>query len=226
MISKWFELKDKAIALRKDGKSLKDVEKILSIPRSTLSGWFKNIQLSKSQRKALDKRWRETLILSRKKTIAWHNKEKAKRLDFAKAEASNLLACIDINDKKILELALSMLYLGEGAKKAKTSLGNSDPEILLFFAASMERLYGLNRKSARCDLHLRADQNIKNMKIYWYRKLKIPLANFKSASLDKRTAGRKTYPHYKGVCILNYANVAIQRKLVYLSKEYCEEISK
>ncbi|MEI6191153.1 MAG: hypothetical protein WCP24_02150 [bacterium] len=226
MISKWFRLKDKAIALRKDGKSIRDIEGKLGIPRSTLSGWLKDIKLSKNQKKILDKNWRIALGLSREKAVAWHNKEKAKRLGFAKLEATNLLKCINVSDKKILELALSMLYLGEGAKTEKTSLGNSDSEILLFFAACMEKLYGLSRKNVRCDLHLRADQNIEEIKIYWSKKLRIPLANFKSASIDKRTIGRKTYPYYKGVCILNYANVAIQRKLVYLSREYCTKISK
>ena len=137
MISKWFELKDKAIALRKGGKSIREIEETLGIPRSTLSGGLKNIKLSESQKKVLDSKWRKALDLSRKKAVAWHNKEKEKRLDFAKNDAACLLKTIDVNNRGILELALCMLYLGEGAKSAKTSLGNSDPEILLFFASCM-----------------------------------------------------------------------------------------
>lgn len=224
MISKWFELKDKAISLRKRGKSLKDVEKILGIPRSTLSGWFSGIKLSENQRKALDKRWREALVYARTKSVIWHNTEKKKRLELAEKEAAESLLGIEAGNKSVLELALAMLYLGEGAKTAKTSLGNSDPEILSFFASSMEILYGLDRKTIRCDLHLRADQNVNEIKHYWSKKLKIPLICFKSASIDKRTIGRKTYPHYKGVCILNYSNVAIQRKLVYLSRQFCTKV--
>lgn len=226
MISKWFELKDKAIALRKSGKSIRDIEDKLGIPRSTLSGWLKNIKLSERQKKVLDTKWRKALVYARTKSVIWHNKEKEKRLDFARKDAQNSLECIDIQNRNILELALSMLYLGEGAKTDKTSLGNSDPDILLFFASCMEILYGLDRSNARCDLHLRADQNIDDVKRYWSNKLSIPLENFKSVSVDKRTIGRKTYDYYKGVCILNYANIAIQRKLVYLSKDYCRLISK
>ena len=65
MISKWFELKDEAISLRKKGKSIRNIEERLKIPRSTLSGWLKNIELSKSQKKVLDKKWREALVLAR-----------------------------------------------------------------------------------------------------------------------------------------------------------------
>ena len=53
MKSKWFELKSKAIYLRKQGKSIRDIEESLVIPRSTLSGWFQNIKLTDSQYKSL-----------------------------------------------------------------------------------------------------------------------------------------------------------------------------
>lgn len=226
MISKWFRIKEEVIRYRLRGNSLGDIKKKFGIPKATLSGWFKNVKLSDSKRKILDKRWRETLVLSRKKAVAWHNKQRAERIEIAQDKALVTLSRLNINDKNILELALAMLYLGEGAKTAKTSLGNSDPEILSFFVKSMETLYGLDRRKVRCDLHLRADQDVEEIKHYWSRKLRIPLSGFTSASIDKRTLGRKTYPHYKGVCILNYSNIAIQRKLVYLSRQFCGKIIK
>lgn len=224
MISKWFKLKDKAIALRKSGKSLKDVERILGIPRSTLSGWFKGIQLSKKQRRALDKRWRKALVYARTKSVIWHNTEKKKRLELAEKSASESLLKIDENNMNILELALAMLYLGEGSKTGNTSIGNSDPKILLFFVKSMEKLYGFDRRKVRCNLHLRTDQDVNILKKYWSKELRIPIENFGGVSIDKRTIGKKTYRGYKGVCVLYYGNIAIQRKLVYLSRGFCERL--
>ena len=46
MRSKWFELKPDAIKLRKKGLSIREIELRLGIPRSTLSGWLKDIKLS------------------------------------------------------------------------------------------------------------------------------------------------------------------------------------
>lgn len=224
MISKWFGLKDKAIVLRKNGKSLKDVEKTLGIPRSTLSGWFKGIKLSKKQRKALDKRWRETLVLSRKKAVIWHNKQKDERLKIAEKEALETINKLDFGDKYILELSLAMLYLGEGFKTSATGIGNSDLKILQFFVKCMESLYGFSRNKIKCYLHLRADQNTLTLKRYWSKNLRIPFCNFMAVSLDQRTVGRKTYKNYKGVCILNFGTVAIQRKLLYLSREFSKRI--
>lgn len=50
MYSKWYELKPKAVELRKEGTSIREIEKLLSIPRSTLSGWLKNIKLTTEQK--------------------------------------------------------------------------------------------------------------------------------------------------------------------------------
>ena len=224
MISKWFELKDKAISLRKKGKSIRDIEERLKIPRSTLSGWLKNIVLSKSQKKVLDKKWREALVLARRGSMLWHNQQKLERLKKAELEADNVLNSIKI-DKNSLDIALAMLYLGEGTKKGDiTSVGNSDPLILKFFVEGIIKNYNFDRNKIKCELHLRADQNQNKIKKYWSTELNIPLCNFLATSFDKRTVGRKTYKDYKGVCIVRFGTVAIQRKLVYLSRKFCEKI--
>ena len=224
MISKWFELKDKAISLRKKGKSIRDIEERLKIPRSTLSGWLKNIVLSKSQKKVLDKKWRKALVLARRGSMLWHNQQKLERLKKAELEADNVLNSIKI-DKNSLDIALAMLYLGEGTKKGDiTSVGNSDPLILKFFVEGIIKNYNFDRNKIKCELHLRADQNQNIIKKYWSTELNIPLCNFLATSFDKRTVGRKTYKDYKGVCIVRFGTVAIQRKLVYLSRKFCEKI--
>jgi hypothetical protein len=88
----------------------------------------------------------------------------------------------------------------------------------------MEKLYDFDRRKVRCNLHLRADQNVSTLKKYWSKELKIPIKNFGGVSVDKRTIGRKTYIGYKGVCVLYYGNIAIQRRLVYLSRRFCERL--
>lgn len=120
----------------------------------------------------------------------------------------------------------SILYLGEGFKKSPvTGLGNSDPLILRFFIFTLKKLYNIKPDQFSCHLHLRSDQDPKKMKIYWSQVLEIPLDRFKKESIDRRTVGIKTFNDYKGVCVIRCGNVAIQRKLVYLSRAYCERIT-
>jgi hypothetical protein len=132
---------------------------------------------------------------------------------------------IDFSSKEIFELAMAMLYMGEGFKKScKTALGNSDPLILKFFLAGMKKLFNMDPTKMRYELHLRADQDPLGMKKYWSNELNAPIEKFTQTSIDQRTVGKPTYPDYKGVCIIDCGTVAIQRKLVYLSRIFCEKI--
>lgn len=226
MKSKWYELKGDAIKLRKRGFSIGKIERRLGIPRSTLSGWLKDIRLTPKQKEKLLRGWKNALIKARKKAIIWHNTQKAKRIQEAQNEAFKTLKNINIHDQNILELALAMLYLGEGTKKGEeTAISSSDPLILKFSLAVLKNVYNLNTKKIRCELNLRADQNPQKSKRYWSKTLKLPLSLFKRIGIDKRTKGTKTYPYYKGVCYLRCGNIAIQRKLTHISSLFCKEIT-
>jgi hypothetical protein len=222
MKSKWSHLKNRAVKLRKEGLSIRAIEEKLEIPRSTLSVWFKSVELTETQKVKLHRDWQNALTKARKEAVKWHNEEKRLRLQEAEQWAEEVFSRIDLNNELFLHLAFAMLYLGEGFKKTvETAMGNSDSLILRFFV-SMLIFYGVNLKKIKCELHLRADQNVQAIKRYWSKELKIPLSNFTSVSVDKRTEGKPTYPHYKGVCIVKGSNVAIQRKIMYLSKKFCD----
>src|SRR3989344_4041694 len=174
MRSKWFNLKQEAISLRKIGNSIRDVEISLGIPRSTLSGWFKSVELTHRQKINLKNRHKENLIKAREKAIIWHNNQKINRIMDAERKADTLLLKIKINK-------------------------------IAFY------------------LHLRSDQNPRYMKKYWSVELNVPIERFGKVSIDKRTLKTKTYSHYKGVCVINCGNVAIQRKLVYIGRKFCKK---
>lgn len=225
MASKWYELKGEAVRLRKRGLSIGKIERRLGIRRSTLSGWLKNIPLSVKQKKKLLQDWKNGLVKARKKAVLWHNAQKEKRLQEAKEGALKILEEIDSNNQVIHELALAMLYIREGSKKAlDTALGSSDALLLQFFLAILRRVYKVDENKIRCELSLRADQDPQKMKRYWSRVLKIPIGSFKRVNLDKRTAGVKTYSYYKGVCNIRCGTVAIQRRLVNIGNLYCKQV--
>lgn len=225
MKSKWCEYKSKVINLRKRGVSIVKIEQLFKIPRSTLSGWFKDIKLSKKQKEKLLFSKQKGLIKARKKAVVWHNQQKIKRLKQAEEAAEGTIKNIDFADNNIIEIALAMLYLGEGAKKAvETSLGSSNPLILKFFITALKNIYNLDINKIRCELYLRADQNPEKIKKFWSQALKISISNFKQVNVDKRTIGSKTYPSYMGVCNLRCGNSAIQRKLLYLSEKFIKNI--
>lgn len=225
MKSRWYELKEHAIRLRKSGISIGKIEKRLSIPRSTLSGWFKSVRLTKKQLEKIKKEWKNDLKEARKKAVIWHNSQKRRRLEEAEIDAKRTLVNINLNNTAFLELALAFLYLGEGSKRnSETAISSSNPKILNFFLAGLEKVYGIDINKIRCELYLRADQDPNKIKVYWSKTLNIPLNNFKQVNIDKRTKGTITYSYYKGVCNLRCGNVAIQRKLALLAELFCKKV--
>lgn len=217
--------KIEAIRFRKMGYSIRNIEKRLKIPKSTLSGWLHNVKLTKKQKEKLCKDWQNALVRARMKAVIWHNAQKQKRLKLAEQQANKILRNINLNDVNVVELGLAMLYLGEGFKKTEeTGMGNTDPLILKTFVAFLQKYYRIKNNQLYCQLHLRADQDGKSLKKYWSSELNLPLSCFKFIYFDKRTTGSKTYPNYKGVCIIRCGNVAIQRKLINLSKSFCEKV--
>ncbi len=203
------------------------IERKYGIARSTLSSWFKKIKLTQAQKKKLIQNSNTALVIARKKAILWHNKQKQQRIEEAKQQALRTFKKINIKNKYILELALAILYLGEGGKtNSETNIGSSNPSILKFFLSCLKKIYNFDIKKIKCELHLRADQNPESTKRFWAQELKLPLNNFKQVTIDKRTLGSKTFSYYKGVCALRCGNVAIQRRLLYLANLFCREIIK
>jgi len=225
MKSKWSHLKPEAIRLRKSGRSLPYIHKKLQVPKSTLSYWFKNIQLTKRQKERLRKNWENGLVKARKKAAKWHNEQKTLRMKKAAEQARETLDKLQESENEVKEIALAFLYLGEGTKaKEETGMGSSDPQILKFFISCLIEIYAVPVADIRCELHLRADQNGQKMITYWSKKLGVPKDNFYKPHHDKRTAGTSTYATYKGVCLVRCGRVAIQRKLVYIARHYCNDV--
>lgn len=226
MISRWANQKPAAIVLRHEGNSIGSIEQMLGIPRSTLSGWFRSVPLTKRQQKKLKQQSSEGLVRAREAAVRWHNAQKNTRLKEAARIGVGVLKNIP-DDPATLELALAFLYLGEGAKtRDRTALGSADPRIAKFFVRCLRQIYTVPTENIRCYLHLRADQDPESMKRYWSKELGLPIVNFRKPSFDKRTVGKPTYPHYKGVCLIECGKVEIQRRLMYIANGFCEKVTK
>jgi hypothetical protein len=224
MKSKWYELKESAIGLRQSGMSMTVIERRLGIPRSTLSGWFKNVTLTTDQKVLLQKNSKDGWKRARKSALEWHKTQKALRLQQAEKEARKVINEINLTPA-ILDVAFAMLYFGEGAKSGSTSIANSDPIILNFVLNVLELNYKITRNLVRCELHIRADQDPITLKLYWSQELNVPLDRFRGVYVDQRSAGRPTYESYKGVCVLYCGSISIQRKLIKLYNLFCEKVA-
>lgn len=226
MSSRWLKYKERAIVLRKRSFSIRQIEKKFGIPRSTLSGWFKKVQLTKCQQDSLFKKWQYALTKAREKASEWHRQEKQKRLQRAKREAIMVVDNLNLQDVAVLELAIAMLYFGEGTKKVLgVRMSNSNPQLLKMFITLLVWIYKIDINKIKCGINLRADQKPIAIKKFWSQQLSLPLKNFTYVFVDKRSAASKTYPDYKGVCMVRYGNVAIKRRLEAIADEFCKKVA-
>ena len=218
-------LKKRAIKLRKQGLSIREIEKKLKIARSTLSGWLKSTTLTKTQKQVLYKQWEGGLEKARIKAAKINHDAKRARIEKIEKEAQQYLNSLKLNNK-ILEIFLTGLYLGDGFKTGgRVALGSSNPLISKTFVILLKKLYNIDENKLRVAVYARADQNIKETESYWSRLLKIPKKQFYKTQIDKRTYGKKTYPDYKGVCCIIYCDTALQRRLIAISKEFLGRVA-
>ena len=224
MESKFLSLKSRATSLRKRGLSMRYIENKLEIPRSTLSGWLKNIELSQKQRKKLLNNWRNGLANARKKAALWHKEDGNKRRRAIRDEIEKFTSGVRI-DKKIWELVLATFYLAEGTKKESCFVfANSNSGILKGIIKLLRFSYKIDESKLRCCLHLRKDQSEEQAISFWAKTLNIPKSKFLKTQFDKRTT-KKTYEHYKGVCVLHYYDMALQRRILYIGEKLLKIIN-
>lgn len=218
-------LKKQAIRLRKQGSGIREIERKLNVARSTLSGWLKSTPLTKTQKKALSKRWENGLEKARAKAAKANREARKARLKKIEKEARQFLSLIEIQPK-IFELFLASLYLGDGFKTGgRTALGSSNPEIVKGFVTLLRKLYNIDEKRLRASIYARADQNLKELEAYWSLLLKIPKRQFYKTQIDKRTKNKRTFPNYKGVCTVYYFDSYLQRRLIAISKLFLGRVA-
>lgn len=219
-------LRSNAIRLRKQGYSYSKIIKQFKIPKSTLSDWVGHLKLSESQKIKIRNRWLKELKKARKKAAETHRRNKINRMANINQKAKAFVNKINF-DNQTNQIILSALYLGDGIKReGSVELGSSNPKIAKTFVILLRKLYNLNEKKFKCTIFGRYDQNPKKIEQYWSNLLSIPKSQFYKTYLDKRTKGTKTYPTYKGVCLIRYTDTATQRKIVAIGNFLLEKIAK
>lgn len=96
--------------------------------------------------------------------------------------------------------------------------GNSDPLIIKMFVALMRRCYKLDESKFRVTVQCRADQDTGLLEKFWSEVTQIPVSQFYTAMVDRRTIGKKSRKiDYKGVCRIDYFSSFIDLELKHIA---------
>ena len=207
------DLKLKAQKLRKQGLSVKEIEKKLKVSRSSVSLWVREVKLTKKQL--------ENLYLNKKtgqlkgSIIAAMNKIKI-REDITKRlirEGGKEVGKISQRDRFITGIAL---YFAEGSKTdGGVAFSNSDPRAIRFMVDWFRKFCKIPREKFRCSLYIHDNLSESKAKEFWSKLTKIPLSQFRKSYIVKNNPHRlRKVKHIYGVLRIGVSNVNLHRRIM------------
>jgi len=213
---------------KEQGISYSEISKLIDVNKSTLSGWLKDISLSVEQQAIL----REKMEANRHTFAqrAWLvNRERYKKARLlANLAGKNVFTQLPQN-RSVDELALTMLYLGEGSKSyGRVQIANTQAETLLYFLTMLMQMYQIDesRLSFRLNLVNAARSYEDEFILWWKTKLHSPNARFLKTQYDHRSRVIRITDNYHGVCTLTYYDTNLQQRLISLANTYISSRSK
>lgn len=204
--------REKAIELRRSGKSYKQIRAKLGIPIATLSDWFKSepwsyeIKNILASQASLSNPIKIKLMIKSTKQ-KWQKihrqwQEEAIR-EFPKLKNNSLF------------MAGLMLYWGEGDKKLENGqvvVSNSDPHLIRLFYLFLIRAINIPPEKISMRLLLYPDLIDSVQKNLWSKATKIPLDLFKKSTTiqGRHPTKRNSY----GVCMIRIHSRQLKEKII------------
>lgn len=193
--------KERALFLRKKGRSINIISKELDVSKSTVSYWCRDISLSPAQINKLALKRRRAGIKSfmqaTEKRRAKRKKDTAQMKSLGKADVGTLSQ----RDLYILGLGL---YWGEGYKRGNEETGftNSDPAIIRVILKWFQDIFSIPLSSFTLRVSINKLHQARENEIlkYWSKVTKVPRNQFTKTSFLKQHS-KKVYQdssHYYG----------------------------
>ena len=198
------EIKNKAIALRKSGKSFKDISNELQISRPTIVRWVKHINITKSQQQI------NILSYNKKRKMECRNLRKQyQNIGKEKAKENNqlhLIGCI--------------LYWAEGFKSRNDcGLANTDPKMIQLFLKFLRECFGITNEqiNMRINCYDNNGLTIDEIESYWLEITSLDKSCIRKAIVNQKprsaTGKPKNGKHPYGICTIRGGNTKVVQSI-------------
>lgn len=206
--------RQKALLLRREGKTYSEIRRELGISKSTLSGWLGAVQLSESELKLLQLHRKKSKDIAVEKTRITKQGKRQLRLSQQYEEQKNIL--LPLSNRELLIAGL-FLYWGEGNKnlQGSISINNTDPQVLKFSLYWITEVLLMPRSKIKVCLHLYSDMSIDDETSYWSKELNIPVSQFTNPYIKKsKRVGidHKGFGH--GTCTVRVNDVHLKESII------------
>lgn len=202
---------DKAIKLRRQGKSYSEIKSTLGVAKGTLSAWLKNYPLSEKRLRAL-RDWNQQRIEHYRET---RRKQREEGLRIIYEREKKILGRLSRRDAFIGGL---FLYWGEGGKTKDSwiSIANTDPGVIRAFIYWLEQSFDIDRSKVKIRLHLYRGMNIRNEVAFWSKTLQLGQECFYKPSIKKRALQNLSYRNGfgHGTCNAILINAMVAKRVL------------
>lgn len=198
--------KQKAKKLRLKGYSYNEIKEKLGIPKSTQSGWFKELKLPDKAKERLEKRKTKGTkhLIKRNKRQTKKAKKKAEKI---KKKASSSIKELTHEELKLIGCSL---YWAEGYKRQElgctVSLANSDPKLVAVFMKFLRQVCKVSNSRFRAQLFLYDNIKEEEAKDFWTEVTDIPKTQFQKTQTETSISSKRDRPHNR----LPYGTIQIR----------------
>jgi hypothetical protein len=213
-----YDLKEKAIALRKEGYTYSEILRQIPIAKSTLSDWLHSVDLSKHQKQLLTEK---KLAAAKRGGAAKHQQ----RLD--KVKAITKAAKVEIGSLSNRELWLmgTMLYWAEGSKEKDWNPGsgvrftNMDPAMICFFLKWLKEICNIGPEELIFQIYIHDTHRNRIGEIikFWSQKINLPSEFFTNIYFKRsniKTVRKNIDVTYFGVIRITVrSSASLQRRI-------------
>src|SRR3989344_8606214 len=204
-----------ALRLRQQGFSMKEIAKRLSVSKSTVSLWVRDVQLSKQEKAVLLKKVKVGQLVSAEKKRAVVRAREATYLEEARRELK-----VKPDQGKLI---CAMLFWCEGTKNPRNGLAftNSDPQLVAKFLSLLRKSFALNESKFHPCIHLHSYHSSDRQLDFWSRVTHIKKSQFIKPYI-KRHTGKRIHEDYQGCISIRYHSTDLARRLIATAKAFLE----
>ncbi len=136
--------RNKAIALRRKGKSIKEIAKRIGVSKGSASIWCRDIVLSSAQIRKLHKSMVSGGYAGRMKGARMQYERRLKTVKEAQENGKLVMGRLSERD---LLISFVSLYCGEGSNKSRQfAINHSAPAMIQFIIKALRKLWGIKKE--------------------------------------------------------------------------------
>lgn len=179
-------IKERAIKLRKEGKTYSDILKEIHVAKSTLSLWLGDVGLSKKQKRVLTERMYRAAL----RGGAAKRNQRLLQTQIIRHQALKDIQHISMRELWLIGV---MLYWAEGSKEkyyqpgSGINFNNSDSRMIKLFITWLLKSCKVTQDRIKCEvyIHRNSKNNVNEVRKYWAKVTNLPLKKFDKVYFKK-----------------------------------------